>query len=103
MPSTYRDDRIDIDADRIRIRALFSEREIPLSKVRGVRLIELGISRYRLVGIGPEHPRTWFIADPKRRHRKQALELDVGKRFLVGVTPDDPEAALEVLGQHLRC
>lgn len=97
MSTTYRDDRISVDDEGIRIRSLLKTRHIPLADVRSARLFELGMSRFRLIGIGPTRPRTWFPADPNRRHRKQGIELDVGRLLRVGITPDDPQAALDAI------
>lgn len=97
MSTTYQDDRLSVDDDGIRIRSLLKTRHIPLADVRSVRVFELGMSRFRLVGIGPTRPRTWFTADPHRRRRRQGIELDVGRLLRVGITPDDPEAALDAI------
>ncbi|GJM37135.1 MAG: hypothetical protein DHS20C19_05020 [Acidimicrobiales bacterium] len=94
MSTTYQDDRVSVDDEGIHIRSLLKTRHIPLADVRSARLFDLGMSRFRLIGIGPNRPRTWFPADPNRRHRKQGIELDVGRFFRVGITPDDPQAAL---------
>lgn len=100
MATTYSDDRVEVNADRLKIRSRFKTREIPLADIRGARLIELGIGRYRLVGIGPTRLRTWFVTNPNRRRRSHEIELDVGRLFRIGVSAEDPQAALDAITKN---
>ncbi len=102
MSPTYQDRRIVIDNERIQVRSFPRTREIALADVLGADLIELGILRYQLVGIGVTRPRTWFTADPRRRRCRHGIELDVGRMLRIGITPDDPEAALAAIRSFAR-
>jgi hypothetical protein len=100
MATTYSDDQIEVSADLLKIRSRFKTSEIPLADIRSARLIELGIERYRLVGIGPTRLRTWFVTNPNRRRRSHEIELDVGRLFRIGISAEDPQAALDAITKN---
>jgi hypothetical protein len=46
--------------------------------------------------------RHWWNLDPGRPHKAVALEIDVGRRIVPTITPDDPNAVERILGEHLN-
>ena len=100
--SYYDDGRIRVDDTHAHIRSLRRHRRIAICDIREVTSFDTSRwgTRLRLVGIGLERPRTWFMWDPERHTRQSVVELDVGRRLRIGVTPADPQSLLAVLDAH---
>jgi hypothetical protein len=65
----------------IRLAAITGVEQYPMTKATG---------KWRTWGSGDlVH---WFNLDPSRRHKRQAFELDLGRRAKPVITPDDPDA-----------
>jgi hypothetical protein len=56
--------------------------------------------RYRLVGLDLRRPRTWFHWDPQRHTKTAGIQLDLGRFFKIGITPDDADQLLADLQAH---
>ena len=75
------------------------ERRISRSDIRSVDSFDMGFwsGRYRLVGISPGRPRSWFTWDSSRRHKTTALVIDTGGFLQPTITPDEPDVVAELL------
>lgn len=98
----YHDDRVALDNESLRIKTRRSHRTIPVSEIRNAAAFPLTLStgRYRLIGLDFRRPRTWLHWDPHRRTKTAGIELDVGRFFKIGVTPDDADELLSELQNH---
>ena len=109
---TYDDGRLRIDPRGVTIRPPVARKArrtahakcLAYDRIRAARLISLGVGsgQLRLVGVSPLRPRVWFHWDPHRRSKKAGIELDVGRWMRLGITPDDPVRALELITDYLR-
>lgn len=98
----YEDDSILLNADHLTIknyRRPGDMKRVSYTAIRSFESFEMGFwsGRHRLVGIGFGRPRAWFQWDRGRRGKSTAISIDIGKRILPTVTPDDPEAVEAVL------
>ena len=98
----YSDSRIELGDTELRVRSLRSERRVAVGEIGTVTSFDLSRwgARLRLVGVGFDRPRTWFVWDPDRRHKTRGVELDIGRVLRLGLTPDDPEALVAALEAH---
>lgn len=77
-------------AKRIPYDSIRSVQSRPLKPVRG---------KWRIWGSGDfKH---WWNLDTGRPHKTVALEIDLGRRVVPTITPDDPDAVKRVLTEHL--
>jgi len=79
------------------------ERRIEYTEIRDAQLVELGFGtgKYRLVGISPGRPRTFFHCKRGRSHDRVAISLDTGRRLHRAISPDDPEQVLAIIEAEL--
>jgi hypothetical protein len=98
----YSDDRVTLDDQSLQIRTRRSQRTIPVSDIRSAEMFPLTAfgGRFRLVGLDLRRPRTWFHWDPKRHAKTAGIQIDVGRFFKIGITPDDADQLLAELKQH---
>ena len=94
-PAGYQDPLISIQEGTLAIRRYYfptGTKRIRLAAITGVEEYAMGkaTGRWRTWGSGDlVH---WFNLDPSRRHKRQALIIDLGRRAKPVVTPDDPDA-----------
>jgi hypothetical protein len=75
---------------------------IPYTAIRGVERQPLtGLTgKWRIWGSSDfVH---WWNLDTKRPGKATALVIDLGKRILPAITPDDPDAVEGILTEHTR-
>ncbi|MBV8161300.1 MAG: hypothetical protein JO265_10290 [Acidimicrobiia bacterium] len=101
--ANYDDGRIACDDTGLHIRwyYLWGHKTIPYRAVRSVNTWPLTRVRgkWRLWGSGDlTH---WYNLDPTRPSKETALELDTGGRIRPTITPDDPDAVLGILREHI--
>jgi hypothetical protein len=98
----YEDDVVRVDEGGVTIKHSTvpgRTRTIGFDDIRDAQLIDLkaGTGRYRLVGISPGRPRTFFYWDRNRRSKGQAVVLDTGRWLKRAITPHDPDAVLRLI------
>ena len=100
----YSDDRVTLDDQSLQIRTRRGRRTILVSDIRSAQVFPLPAAggRFRLVGLDLRRPRTGFHWDPERHTKTAGVELDVGRFFKIGVTPDDADQLLADLQRHPR-
>jgi hypothetical protein len=104
-PPQYDDGRIACGDSALSIRMYyfpFGTKRIPYDRIRSARRFSMGpgitTGRWRIWGSGDfVH---WFNLDPKRPNKTAGLELDLGKRAIPVITPDDVESVVAVLAAH---
>jgi hypothetical protein len=102
----YDDGAIACDSQGIVIRLYYfpwGTKRVPYSSIKNFRVLPLtGVNRlrrWRLWGSGDlVH---WWNCDMRRPQKEVALVLDVGRRVLPSITPDDPETVERILREHL--
>ena len=102
----YEDTSITLDEDGVTIknyRRPGDTKRIAYQTIRSFEPFEMGFwsGRHRLVGIGFGRPRNWFQWDRDRKNKLTAISIDVGKRILPTVTPDDPDAVARILRESV--
>lgn len=102
--SLYDDGSVSCDEDGIRIARYYpwGAKRISYSSISDVRELPLtgvnAVRRWRIWGSGDfVH---WWNLDVKRPSKTAALVLDVGKRVLPTITPDDPAAVERILSER---
>lgn len=98
----YDDGGVVCDDTGIRIRWYYpwGAKAIPYSAVRGVltRPLSRVRGRWRLWGSGDfTH---WYNLDLGRPGKSSALELDLGRRVIPTITPDEPETVARIIRDH---
>ncbi|GAA1283234.1 hypothetical protein [Planotetraspora silvatica] len=75
-----------------------SAKRIPLSGIRGVRWMPLPHGSLRIWGSGDfVH---WLNLDFGRSQKKAALVIDLGRRIVPVITPDEPARLVAELAAH---
>jgi len=102
----YEDDAVVVDEAGLTVKNYGrpgSRRTIGFDTIRSAELIDLefGTGKYRLVGISPGRPGTFFHWDRARASKPVAISLDVGKRLRRAVSPDNPQRVLELVEANL--
>lgn len=102
--SLYDDGRIACDGEGLTIRWYYpwGSKRIPYRRVRAVTVYPLTTVRgkWRVWGSGDfVH---WYNLDRKRPAKQTGIELDCGARVRPCITPDDPAAVAEILGNHIK-
>lgn len=98
----YEDQTVLLDDDGLTIknyRKPGDAKRIPYGSIEDFEVFEMGFwsGRHRLVGISIGRPRNWFPWDRNRSDKRKAISLDVGKRILPTIAPDDPQAVETIL------
>ena len=78
-------------------------RMIEYGEIREAQLIDLrfGTGKYRLVGISPGRPRTFFHWDRDRTHKPVGISLDTGRWLRRAITPEDPGTVIELIEERI--
>jgi hypothetical protein len=101
---TYTDGWVTCAEDKIRVRGYYfpwGTKRIPYARIRAVRRVRLSAGRGRGRIWGTANPRYWASLDWKRPTKHLALVLDLGRRVHPFLTPEDSDAALEVIRRHV--
>ena len=103
--SGYKDRRIECTEPGIEIRGYYfpwGTKRIPYASIRSVtrfQLTALG-GKGRIWGSGDlKH---WANLDPGRPRKSVGFYLNLGRRVIPWVTPDDPDAFEKALGEHVQ-
>ena len=99
----YDDGRIACDDHSVVIRRYYvwgSAKTIPYDTVRSVTRQPLSwlTGKWRIWGSSDFMH--WWNLDPGRPKKETALVINVGKRILPTITPDDPDAVERILAEH---
>ncbi|HLG67198.1 MAG TPA: hypothetical protein VKV36_04925 [Acidimicrobiales bacterium] len=99
----YDDGRIACDDEGITIRwyYLWGARRIPYRAIRAVRTYPLSLARgkWRIWGSGDlAH---WYNLDRTRPTKQTGIEIDLGRRIVPCITPDDAAAVTHIIEEHL--
>jgi len=78
-------------------------KQIPYAEVLSATVRDIGRTdgRWRLIGAGPRRIRSWYNWDRSRRTKTRAVELDTGRFFRPTVTPDDTDAFVLAISDHV--
>jgi hypothetical protein len=98
----YRDPLLQIDDGALTIRRYyfpFGSKRVPLASIREVRRRELGTLTGGWRIWGTANPRRWWNLDPSRPRKSTVFLIDAGAAVEPAVTPDDPAAFAEALGE----
>lgn len=100
----YDDGRIGCDEHGLTLRRYYpwGSKRIPYGTIRSVTRRPLGrlTGRWRIWGSGDfVH---WWNLDPGRPRKSVALELDVGRRVIPTISPDDPDEVERIVSAHIR-
>jgi hypothetical protein len=104
MPVLYEDAHLVLDDTALTIHHYylpFGEKRIPYANIRQVRQVSLGINRLRVWGTGL-NPLQWLHLDWGRPGKSTGILLDLGKTIRPVLTPDNPEAVLQLLEERRR-
>ncbi len=101
---TYRDRRIECTATDVRLRGYYfpwGTRSIPYATIRSWDRFTLTAlhGKGRVWGSGDF--RHWANFDPRRPEKEVGFFLDVGRRVIPLVTPDDPDAFENVIRERV--
>jgi hypothetical protein len=99
----YDDGNIACDETKITIRRYypwFGAKKIPYSSIRSVRSFPLAAltGKWRIFGSGDlKH---WWNFDSSRPSKSTGLEINLGRRVLPTITPDDAAAVERIIGER---
>lgn len=97
----YDDGGLLIDQDGLTIRRYYfpwaGAKRIAHSEIRGVEIRPLGWLTGKGRGWGSAHPGLWLPLDLSRPRKDTLLVVDVGRRVMPAVTPDDPNRVVELI------
>jgi hypothetical protein len=99
----YSDRWIRCTPDRIEVRAYYfpwGTKHIDYGSIRGIERVSLSAGRGRARIWGTANPGYWANLDPDRPRKAAALVLDLGKRVMPFLTPDDPNRFEAVVRAH---
>jgi hypothetical protein len=100
--SLYRDRWIRCDDDELVVRGYYfpwGTKRIPYAKIRAVTAVPLGLLTGKARVWGTGNPTLWASLDPQRPAKRRALILDLGRTVRPFLTPDDVDAAVQVIQQ----
>jgi hypothetical protein len=100
----YDDGRIQCDDEGLTIRwyYLWGAKRVPFGSIRSAKTFALSPIRgkWRLWGSGDfVH---WYNLDDSRPDKQTGIELDTGRRVRPCITPDDPDAVLRIIQDHIN-
>jgi hypothetical protein len=99
----YQDRWITCTADGIEIRGYYipwGTKRIRYDAIRSVTRVNMGAITGRARLWGTFDLRYWASLDPGRARKRVGLVFDVGGRVKPFITPDDPQAVLDVIAAH---
>jgi hypothetical protein len=99
----YDDGKIACDDAELIVRRYYpwGAKKVPYSSIRSVKRRPLRPirGRWRLWGSGDfKH---WWNLDLRRPHKTVALEIELGRRAVPTITPNDPNAVERILKEHM--
>lgn len=78
-------------------------KRIPFDEIRSATVFDMDAAgRWTLIGVGPTRIRSWYNWDSSRRSKTKAIEIDAGGTFHPTVTPDDSEAFIAAISDHVK-
>jgi hypothetical protein len=101
--SLYRDARIECTPEGISIRGYYfpwGTKHIPYDSIRGLERFDLGGMRGRWRIWGSGDLRHWANYDPARHRKSVGLYINLARRIVPFITPDDPDAAEAVIRER---
>jgi hypothetical protein len=101
-PLDYDDGRISCTASGLVLRMYYpwGSKKIAYGKIRAVRHRAMGTWSGQLRIWGSGDFKHWLNLDVSRTKKTQALEIDLGRRVVPVITPDDTDRVVEVLRAH---
>jgi hypothetical protein len=103
MADLYRDRWISCSETEIVVRGYYvpwGTKRIAYTAIRSARRVVLGTLSGRGRLWGTSNPRYWANLDPRRPQKKTGFVLEVDGIIRPFLTPDDPEAFVEVIREH---
>ncbi len=101
----YQDSTVSADETGITINryGLTGEKRISYDEISSATVFNIGTTgRWRLIGAGPNRFRSWYNWDRSRRGKTKAIEIDTGGFFHPTVTPDDTDAFIAAISDHVK-
>jgi hypothetical protein len=102
--STYTDGRIDCTDTEIRVRAYYfpwGTKHIPYEAIRSLDRFTMTALRGKGRIWGSGDLRHWANLDPRRPRKSVGFFLDLGRRVIPFLTPDDPDAFEQAVRSHV--
>lgn len=99
----YNDGKVECLPEELRLRGYYfpwGTKRIPYSAIRSVRRVEMDALRGRARIWGTANPGLWANLDPGRPKKKVALVIDLGGSVKPFVTPDHPDAVLDIINER---
>ena len=98
----YDDGRISCTVSGLVVRMYYpwGSKKIAYKSIQAVRLRTMGTWSGQLRIWGSGDFRHWLNLDVTRTKKTQALEIDLGKKVVPVITPDDTDRVVEVLRSH---
>ncbi|MHB1539259.1 MAG: hypothetical protein ACYCUM_10640 [Solirubrobacteraceae bacterium] len=99
----YEDGAISCSADGVRVRRYYfpaGSKRIPLSSIKSVERVPLGLLTGRARIWGTANPRYWAHLDPKRPLKGTGFVIDSGRLVEPLLTPQDPDGLEAALTAH---
>ena len=100
--SSYQDEYIELNSTRLKINKYYlpflQSKEIPISKIRDIKLVELNLfnGKYKLIGL--DLNLVYYHLDNKRSSKSYAITLkEEDNLFTIGITPENPMKCFKVL------
>ena len=97
----YDDGGLLVDQDGLTIRRYYfpwaGAKRIAYSEIRGVEIRPMGWLTGKGRGWGSAHPGFWLPLDLSRPRKDTLLVIDVGRRVMPAVTPDDPNRVVDLI------
>src|SRR5690348_7702109 len=101
----YEDKRIRCDDEGITVRQYyfpFGSKRVRYDEIRSFDQRQMGALTGRFRIWGTSDPRYWFHLDASRPKKSKAVVIDKGGRVKAVLTPDDPDAVLNILEDKIR-
>ena len=79
------------------------KKRIRFDEIRSVTVYDMGVvERTRLIGAGLRRMRNWYNWDRSRRAKTKAAAINTGGLFHPTVTPDDADAFIAAISDHVN-
>jgi hypothetical protein len=101
----YKDGRIECTDSDVLIRGYYfpwGTKRIPYASIRSVDRFAMTALRGKVRIWGSGDLRHWANLDPRRPRKSVGFFLDLGRRVIPFLTPDDPDAFEQIVRAHLR-
>jgi hypothetical protein len=103
--SEYQDRWIECDDHSVRVRGYYfpwGTKTIPYTSVRSLERFTMSALRGKGRIWGSGDLTHWANLDPQRPRKSVGFFVDVGRRVIPFLTPDDPDAFENVLRRHIQ-